>query len=185
MQQKLLQSSFHRFTWDVPSLFRSSGFAVLASLALFLPSGDPLLGQQPTPVSSGFFGGSGIATIRNSATRSISPENPTGEKRGGAKAVPDPKGFASELGPGWKARPYISLPAGSTTTIARIDGPGVIQHIWMTLDQKFFRDCVIRMYWDDEQSPSVQSPVGDFFAAGHGLSYKLNSLMVTVNPKGG
>lgn len=185
MGTKLIESRLERSATRAQRLFSSASLAVLAQLALFLLFGQLLLAQQPTPVLSGLFGSSGIATIRNSVTRSISPENPSGEKGGGAKANPDPKGFAADLGPGWKARPFINLPAKSHTTIARIDGPGVIQHIWMTVDSKAYRDCIIRMYWDDEQSPSVESPLGDFFAAGHGVSYKLNSLMVTVNPKGG
>jgi hypothetical protein len=134
---------------------------------------------------SGLFGAGGIAIVRNSETRSISAENPTGEKSGGAKAVPGPKDAASELGTGWKVRPAITLPAGQTTTLANIQGPGAIQHIWITVDQKAYRDCVLRIYWDDEANPSVESPLGDFFASGHGMRYKVDSLMVAVNPSGG
>ena len=120
--------------------------------------------------------------------RSISAENPKGEKGGGAKAVPEgdpPQGAARELGKGWKVRPCIDLPAGSTTTLAEIEGPGVIQHIWITSDPKDYRSCVIRFYWDGEETPSIEAPLGDLFACGHGLRCKVNSMPIAVNPAGG
>ncbi len=118
-------------------------------------------------------------------TRSISAENPDGAKGSGARADPAGKGAARELGQGWKVRPCITLPAESTTSLAEIDGPGVIQHIWMTVDLVAYRDCVLRMFWDGEDSPSVEVPLGDFFCNGHGLRCNINSLPVAVNPSGG
>ena len=127
----------------------------------------------------------GLPMLRNSETRSISAENPTGEKGGGAKAIPGSGEAASELGPGWKVRPAITLPALKTTTLADIKGPGVIQHIWITVGPKAYRDCILRFYWDGEANPSVEVPLGDFFATAHGARYRVNSLMVAVNPSGG
>jgi len=118
-------------------------------------------------------------------TRSISAENSEGAKGGGAKADPAGEGPARELGRGWKVRPCITLPAESTTSLAEIDGPGVIQHIWMTTRQQAYRDCVLRIFWDGEDSPSVEVPLGDFFCNGHGLRCNINSLPVAVNPSGG
>lgn len=48
-----------------------------------------------------------------------------------------------------------------------------------------YRDCLLRFYWDDEKEPSIEVPLGDFFANGHALRYKVNSLPVAVNPSGG
>jgi len=118
-------------------------------------------------------------------TRSISAENPTGEKSGGAREVPDKEHPASELGKGMKVRPCIPLPAGSTTALAEIEGPATIQHIWITADPKAYRDCILRFYWDGEELPSVEAPLGDFFACGHGLRTEVSSLPVAVNPSGG
>jgi hypothetical protein len=126
-----------------------------------------------------------LPLLSGAVSRSISAENPHGEPGGGAKAVPDAGNAGSRLGKGWKIRPCITLPKGSTTTLAEIEGPGAITHIWITADQKAYRDCVLRFHWDNEVSPSVEVPVGDFFACGHGLRYKVNSLPVTVNPSGG
>ena len=118
-------------------------------------------------------------------TRSISAENPDGARGGGAKADPAGEGAARELGQGWKVRPCITLPAEATTSLAEVDGPGVIQHIWITVDPVAYRDCVLRMFWDGEDSPSVEVPLGDFFCNGHGLRCNINSLPVAVNPSGG
>jgi len=78
----------------------------------------------------------GLPLLKNAATRSISAENPNGAKGGGARAVPEVENAASDLGRGWKVRPCITLPAGKSTSLAEIDGPGVIQHIWITVDAK-------------------------------------------------
>ncbi len=127
----------------------------------------------------------GLALLGTGETRSISAENPDGSRQGGARAVPDAGNAGSELGVGWKIRPCIDLPAGSTTTLADLKGPGVIQHIWITVDTKLYRDGVLRLYWDGEASPSVEVPLGDFFLNGHGLRYDVNALPMCVNPAGG
>src|SRR5690554_4879692 len=94
---------------------------------------------------SGLHLGLGSLPLLSSAkTRSISAENPHGVKGGGAQAVPDAANAASVLGPGWKVRPCITLEKESTTTLAEIEGPGVIQHIWITVNPKAYRDCILR-----------------------------------------
>jgi hypothetical protein len=77
------------------------------------------------------------------------------------------------------------LEPGTTTTLADVEGPGVIQHIWITVKPEAYRDTVLRFYWDAEETPSVKVPLGDFFCNGHGLRYDVNSLPVAVNPSGG
>jgi len=127
----------------------------------------------------------GIHLLSDAQTRSISAENPKGEIGGGAKAVPDGGSAASMLGKGWKVRPCITLPPESTITLAEIEGPGIIQHIWITVDPKAYRDTIIRFYWDGEETPSVEIPLGDFFCNGHGMRYNVNSIPICVNPSGG
>ncbi len=134
---------------------------------------------------SGFFGASGLPMLRNAETRSISAENPTGARAGGARAKPIAPSAATSLGEGWKVRPFIDLKRRETVTLADVDGPGVIQHIWITVSEKAYRDCILRFYWDGETTPSVEAPLGDFFGNAFGLRYPVNSLMVTVNPSGG
>ncbi|MCX7845414.1 MAG: DUF2961 domain-containing protein [Dictyoglomaceae bacterium] len=127
-----------------------------------------------------------IPLLSNHKTRSLSAENPKGEVGGGAKEIPqDPNHPSYFLGKGWKVRPCINLPKESTTVLAEIEGPGVIQHIWMTVDEKAYRDCILRFYWDEEEFPSVEVPLGDFFVNGHGMRYNVNSLPIVVNPSGG
>jgi hypothetical protein len=76
---------------------------------------------------------------------------------------------AANLGKGWKVNPYIVVRPGETITLGAADGPGVINHIWMTIGRTVeYRDVILRIYWDDETDPSVETPVGDFFASGWG-----------------
>ena len=131
-----------------------------------------------------------IFRLSNAQTRSISPENFTGEKGKGGMADPADKdkvnvanatNAARDLGQGWKVNPYIRIQPGETVTLAEISGSGAIQHIWMTPTGNW-RFSIIRMYWDDETEPSVECPIGDFFCMGWGEYSPLNSLAVCVNP---
>lgn len=132
------------------------------------------------------FGMNGLPLIRNAESRSISAENPTGEKSGGARFVPPKENHpASDLGKGWKCKACLPLPGKSSQVLADVDGPGVIQHIWITTDDKLYRDAILRFYWDNEETPSIEVPLGDFFCNGHSLRYNVNSMMVAVNPQGG
>jgi hypothetical protein len=126
-----------------------------------------------------------IPLLTDGETRSICAENPDGSRGAAARAVPDSGSAGSDLGQGWKIRPCITIDAGSTTTLADIKGPGVIQHIWITVGTQALRDCVLRFYWDEEKTPSIETPLGDFFALGHGLRYNVVSIPVAVNPSGG
>lgn len=76
---------------------------------------------------------------------------------------------------------------GGCLVIADLEGPGVIQHIWNTVaavDRGYSRLLVLRMYWDGESNPSVEVPLGDFFAMGHGLDHPMESFPVTVTSEG-
>jgi len=128
----------------------------------------------------------------NVRTRSISAENPTGEKGKGGMAIPklnDPylphADFSIELGQGWKVRPFLKPKSGETVTLMDVEGPGIIQHIWIATEptwQGHGRACILRFYWDDEETPSVEVPMTDFFAVGHDIFAAVNSLAVTVIP---
>jgi hypothetical protein len=120
--------------------------------------------------------------VSKAQTRSISPENFTGEKgKAGMATEGTGKNCARELGQGWKISPSVGIEAGKTFTLAEIKGPGCIQQIWMTPTGNW-RHSILRVYWDDESEPSVECPVGDFFACGWGKYCQINSLPVCVNP---
>ena|GEM_PF-258359 len=127
--------------------------------------------------------------LSDARTRSISPENFTGEKGMGAMATLK-EGSAAEaardLGRGWKVNPYIRIRPGETFILAEIEGSGMIHHVWMTPTGNY-RLSILRFYWDDEETPSVEVPVGDFFASGWGFGNEpqINSLAVCVNPQNG
>ncbi|MDR1640702.1 MAG: DUF2961 domain-containing protein [Clostridiales bacterium] len=128
-----------------------------------------------------------LATRKHAVSRSICPENPTGGKGKGAMAEiaeGDSGHPARDLGKGWKVSPCISIPAHTTVTIASISEPGCINHIWVTLTGTW-RSTILRAYWDDEEKPSIESPVGDFFCSGWNRYSQVSSLAVCVNPANG
>ena len=122
---------------------------------------------------------------KNCESRSISAENFTGEKgKGGMATEGTGAAKAVGLGQGWKISPSIRIPAGETFTLAEIEGPAIIKHIWITEAAKGNRALVLRMFWDDSETPSVECPLGDFFAYADKKTYaQLTSLPVCVNPR--
>lgn len=123
-----------------------------------------------------------LARLSDARSRSVSPENPTGEKGKGGMAT-DGTGarFAADLGPGWKISPSVRIPPGETFAMADIAGPGALQQIWLTPTGNW-RFSILRIYWDGQERPSVECPVGDFFCMGWGRYAQLSSLAVCVNP---
>jgi len=108
----------------------------------------------------------GLARLRPGVKRArISSNDPTGGNRDW-----------------WEFQP------GETRAIAEMTGPGCIKHIWLTMgceDKYAFRKVVIRMYWDGEDAPSVETPIGDFFGMGHSMSKNFVSLPLQMSPENG
>ena len=127
-----------------------------------------------------------LPALSNAVSRSINAENLTGAKGQGGMATNGVAATAAcELGHGWKINPCLILPGRSHTTLADIEGPGAIQHIWITVFPTTWRSLVLRIYWDGEETPSVETPLGDFFCSGWGVRCNITSLPVSVNPAGG
>ena len=123
-----------------------------------------------------------ISQLSNAKSRSISPENFTGDKGKGGMAIEGTGAQPGrELGRGWKISPSVHIAPGETFTLADINDEGAIQQIWMTPTGNW-RFSILRVYWDDQEHPSIECPVGDFFAMGWGKFAQLNSLPVCVNP---
>ena len=132
---------------------------------------------------------SDLCRVSDAKTRSISPENFSGKKsKGGMATLKEGSAAhaARELGQGWKVNPFVVIKPGTTFTMAEMEGPGMINHIWMT-PARDYRHSILRLYWDDEKEPSVEVPVGDFFASGWGWGNEpaIRSLAVCVNPQNG
>jgi hypothetical protein len=142
-----------------------------------------------------------ISNLTDGKTRLFSAENVYGEKgKGGMAEVTDipqaetvkigqlwggPNKCARDLGQKWKVRPCITLERETETKIMEMEGSGRITHIWITVDQKRFRDIILRAYWDGEDEPSVESPLGDFFCCGFSKALRITSVPINVNPTGG
>jgi hypothetical protein len=131
-----------------------------------------------------------VCRAGNARTRSISAENPRGEKGGGAAAEPGSDGSctpaARRLGRGWKVRPCLrDIEPGRSACLADVEGPGVVQHVWCTCRPDLLRALTLRVTYDGQRHPSIAVPLGDFFANGLNGLARLASLPVAVNPRGG
>lgn len=152
---------------------------VLLILGLLALIGAGLEAQNANGLGMGM---GSLSRLSHAKTRSISPENFTGEKGKAGMAVEGTgKNAARELGQGWKISPSVRIKAKETFLLGEINGSGAIQHIWMT-PTGHWRFLILRMYWDGESTPSVEVPVGDFFASGWNSYAQLSSIAVCVNP---
>lgn len=123
-----------------------------------------------------------LSRLSAAQTRSISAENFTGAKGAGGMATEGTgANCARDLGRGWKVSPSVRIKVGETFTVADITGSGAIQQIWMTPTGPW-RYSILRIYWDGQEQPSVECPVGDFFGLPWGRYSPLVSLPVCVNP---
>src|SRR3954467_11866118 len=123
-----------------------------------------------------------IHQLSDAESRSISPENFTGEKgKGGMATKGTGEHAAHDLGQGWKVSPSVRIEPGQTFTLCDISASGAIQHVWMT-PTGTNRFNILRIYWDDQKQPSIECPVGDFFANGWPHFAQVSSLAVCVNP---
>ncbi len=95
---------------------------------------------------------------------------------------------ASSSNPDWNSnRDFLSLEPAEEAEIADLKGPGIIQHIWLTIDcpdPYYPRHLTLRAWWDGEPEPSIEVPLGDFFAVGHGMDALVNSVPVQVSSNG-
>jgi hypothetical protein len=96
---------------------------------------------------------------------------------------------ASSSDPDWRNGNADSRPIepSGTLTLAELKGPGRIVHFWCTIahpDPCYSRMLTLRIYWDGEEHPSVECPIGDFFGIGHGIDKAFTSLPVRVSSDG-
>ena len=107
-------------------------------------------------------------------------------EKGRSKAV-----SSHALSAGSNGDRIASIKPGETAEIANINGPGIINHIWLTFNEARPNwlepkgsanpaEIVLRIYWDNADKPAVESPLGDFFAAGFGLRTEIQSIPVIV-----
>jgi len=76
-------------------------------------------------------------------------------------------------------RDAYHIAPGETRLLTELAGPGEIRHMWFTIaggDRRYPRTLVLRIYWDDSTVPSVETPIGDFFAAGNGMRAVVKSV---------
>ena len=106
--------------------------------------------------------------------------------------LPEPKDFqalrSSSNNPDPESNDDSKRPIpGETITLADLAGPGVVTHIWLTVAANEYgwpRLLRLRIYYDGSATPSVDAPVGDFFAVGHGFERPVESLAIRASSEG-
>ncbi len=117
-------------------------------------------------------------------TRQISAENPDGSPGGACRWDKNHPEQTIDQGQGRKVHPFLQLSAGETKTLAEIEGPGCINEFFITTDHTYLSELVLRIYWDGEDAPSVEVPLGMFFANGFDEDkHPVNSLPVVALPR--
>jgi hypothetical protein len=147
-----------------------------------LPLGDDLLGR--------------VTRRRAARTARVSSWDQTGGNEDAFVIMPGETAVLADLeGPGCITHLWF------TQTSRRILGPGLIDPTqagvamleihnalgvnWEITDPDYYRKVIIRMYWDDQETPSVVAPLGDFFCIGHSIAGNFSSLPFTVSVKEG
>ncbi len=85
-------------------------------------------------------------------------------------------------------RDWFDVEPGETKVLARLQGPGCIRHIWMTMGfphDDYLRRVILRFYWDDCPEPSVECPIGDFFGLGHAKRKNFVTAVLQMSPEDG
>jgi len=111
-------------------------------------------------------------------SRAANAENPAGERSKGGLA-----------GGGHKGSPCVQwVKPGQVVTLLDVDGPGCVRHIWLTFPPyhpDLYRGLVIRMYWDSQENPSVEAPVGDFFGIAHARYRNVSTVLTSFQVSNG
>ncbi|MCA9430905.1 MAG: DUF2961 domain-containing protein, partial [Candidatus Omnitrophica bacterium] len=141
----------------------------LSLILVLIPTLAPALAVETTPPYL-------IDTTQT--PRSISFENPTGGKGQGGQA-------ASNLGVGRKGSPAKTLEPGEVVELCNVEGQGIIRHIWITTrnEPENLRGLVLRAYWDNQEHPSIECPLGDFLGFSHGKVTSYDSAVHSIGPK--
>lgn len=106
-------------------------------------------------------------------SRAITAENQTGAVGAGGKELNGRKGLPC----------LWNLKKDQVYTFAEIEGPGMIRHIWITVQDtgpQKLRNLILRMYWDGQETPSVEAPLSDFFGISHGRMRPFESMFQTT-----
>ena len=119
---------------------------------------------------------------RPRVTRQVSAENPTGAP--GGACTPQHRPNHVVFDDPYKVHPFLQVGAGETVVLADIEGPGCINEMFFTTSHFYQSELVLRIYWDGEDAPSVECPIGAFFANGFDSDkHPVCSAAVCANPR--
>ncbi len=146
--------------------------------------------SQPTIMNQHFlFTLSSVSVVLAALTGCVQP---SASRISDPYHLTEPKNFtahrASSNNPDWNSNDDSKRPIpGETTVLADLQGPGMINHLWITVADNEYgwpRLLRLRVYYDGSETPSVDAPIGDFFAVGNGLEGEVESLMVRNSSDG-
>jgi Protein of unknown function (DUF2961)/HEAT repeats len=134
----------------------------------------------------GAFAATAVLAAAAARSQSINPGVPDPFR------LTEPKNFeafrATSNNEDWSSNDDSKRPIpGETTVLADLQGPGMVTHMWITIADSEYgwpRLLRLRVYYDGNPVPSVDAPIGDFFAVGHGFEGKVKSLMVVDSSDG-
>jgi hypothetical protein len=157
---------------DVNVLF----FMTIISV-VFLVAGCSNLNSSPPAHINGRFGLSGTPLYSSTIkSRAITAENQRGAPGEGGKELEGRKGLPC----------LWNLKKDMTYTFAEMEGPGMVRHIWITVQNtspQKMRNLILRFYWDGQAVPSVEAPLADFFGVCHGRTAPFESAYLSM-PEG-
>ncbi len=119
----------------------------------------------------------GVATVATADPLDEITRKIEGQARRASSGLFDPESNEDA----WHVQPR------ETVTLTTLPGPGEIRHMWFTIagrDRRYPRTLVLRIYWDGAKTPSVETPIGDFFAAGNAMRADVNTLPIQVTSYG-
>lgn len=181
--------------------------AAPAASAASAPSASPAAAPDPTPVAANRRRRSVLGLLAGAAavwpllSRSAAAQPPAIAQPPAADPPAMPTAPIGDLGPAIlrpgrsrKASSYdrsggnadfFVIPAGGEKVLLDSDGPGVVRHIWFTVNggPHHLKDIVLTIHWDHEATPSVEVPLGDFFGLGLGHYFTYAALPMTVAPE--
>ena len=115
------------------------------------------------------------------------PQGPSQDLSGWLASLPQPKDYVQKRSSSYDRtggnEDYRQVSPGESLTLLDTAGPGVVTHVWVTIaspETFHLKKLVLRMYWDDEATPSVEAPIGDFFGLGLGDYFLYQSVPLAV-----
>ena len=133
--------------------------------------------------------GVGAAALLGGSAAAKAAETARGGEAGDLLAAARFKSYKARRSASWDRTggngDSVPVEPGATATILDVQGAGVVTHLWFTIaspDPMHLKNLVLRAWWDGEATPSIETPIGDFFGLGLGQYFTYQSALTAVAP---